>query len=234
MLSNLQSVMGLNTIQPRLYDEVDSSTIEGLEQPWYEVSLNQSTHTPPSTPIDQSSLDLDIFAPVPDKLSSSNTTTPSSDPAVYSLSGHSEFSLATSRQTTTKKRKRSERQDSGSRLLPRQPEALGYEPAVKDISKKGSKQGIPHFRWSAARLNRYTINGWNIPCWALDGPEHPIESRVGAPANTDFSGLENLEISAWEILVVCIPPFYDDNLNLINFLVVSPLHGTIRDCTPVC
>lgn len=62
-------------------------------------------------------------------------------------------------------------------------------------------RGVRKYAWPEARLRRWERNGWKIPPWARTrtSPQHPIESRVGAPANTNWHGLRRREMTVKEI-----------------------------------
>lgn len=92
--------------------------------------------------------------------------------------------------------------------------AVSQQPSSQSIAQNDSNtivvgprpatlpaRGVPKYAWPEARLRRWERNGWKIPPWARTSPHHPIESTIGAPANTSWHGLRRREMTVKEMFV---------------------------------
>ncbi|KAF2742319.1 hypothetical protein M011DRAFT_512448 [Sporormia fimetaria CBS 119925] len=82
---------------------------------------------------------------------------------------------------------------------PTAPGVVSGDNTNRSADKVQRGRGPPKYTWPISRIRRYRERRWNIPRWATDPAfHHKLLSHVGAPANTDFSNLGNIEITMAE------------------------------------
>ncbi|KAH7128106.1 hypothetical protein B0J11DRAFT_578348 [Dendryphion nanum] len=123
------------------------------------------------------------------------------------------------------------------------PDIQGYNMG-EQVSQQWNPQAYPQYSrggmeysWPDERIRDYVENGWQIPLSAFQGHHSSLRSKC-APANTFFGPLDNIEITAHEILTFA--PLCTAQFGIINRLasagmtnvVIADSINHLRDVNP--